>query len=184
MTMKDISEKLVSEAHIKRHLLPVGFGLLTKERKGKEIKRRNAAHSSALQIKKRGKNWADSLKEEGGMPGRYKHIIVCILKRVDCTKCCWQEVIIEIGTWLEPKLSWWMRNRKPQCRKIWAEFGTTRTGDKAKLSAEVSATITKDLLYVFFFFFSFLLDSLTFSNPRVMTSKAGCCVQYATQCVY
>lgn len=53
MTMKDISEKLVSEAHIKRHLLPVGFGLLTKERKGKEIKRRNAAHSSALQIKKK-----------------------------------------------------------------------------------------------------------------------------------
>lgn len=46
--MKDVSETLVSEASIKRCLLP-GFGLLH-QRKGEEIKR-NAAHSSAVQIK-------------------------------------------------------------------------------------------------------------------------------------
>lgn len=53
MTVEDILETLVSKTYIKRHLLPVGC---TKERKGEEIKIRIAAHFSAVQMKKWGKN--------------------------------------------------------------------------------------------------------------------------------
>lgn len=55
MTRKDISNTLVSGTYIKRQPFPLGFGFVApKERNSEDIKRRNTAHSSVVQIRNGG----------------------------------------------------------------------------------------------------------------------------------